>query len=243
MEFIVGFNGQTKQTWELVGIVHKNRNAMQAEEDDICGDIDVMGLVMTDDEEDEEETKELECKLRIRVDGKTYDRPIRPPLPHRHQRRARVFEDYWPPKECFNTMSAILASYENNPRGLDSIIARFDQLHDGPSDTWSNIDSFIEWFGEDLARELVVFAIATNGTLRAKFNGLRHRSGFGLPGGGSHRFIGPQNENDDPNNPNYSHNRRYNARRPRRQQRHRQYARGHGFQGGARGTRFECLFD
>lgn len=143
---------------------------------------EIKTLVMEDWSEDDDDDEEpgssspSTVPLRVKVNDQIYERGHRrrPPLRHRHhQTRRRAFEKYWPPGDCFRMMSDLLTSYENDPAGIEHLFVHYDRMNSAPDKTWSNMNAFIDWFGEEMTRELVTFALSTNGTLRARFNQIR----------------------------------------------------------------------
>ena len=84
-----------------------------------------------------------------------------------------VHEKFWPPKEFFETMKSDLARMANNGESFYRFTREWDRMHSCGSNTFTSMAGFVDTFGEETARKIYLFMIATNGTLRSFFNHYR----------------------------------------------------------------------
>jgi hypothetical protein len=101
---------------------------------------------------------------------------------HRHRRSnsmryqrlpvARVHERIWPPSTFFDMIKRHLHECKDNERAFSELMYEYDRMHNGYR-CFEDIGAFTDWFGRERAKEFILLAIATNGTLRATFNQMR----------------------------------------------------------------------
>ena len=114
-------------------------------------------------------------------EGEIYTTPQ--PLPYQFQkprkqrrRRPRHRVDFWPPTHHFDMIDKLLDDYhENDAVGFGALSRNFDEYNARPN-AFTGLDAFTDFYGPDLARDMIIHSISTNGTLRAKFNKLRRRN-------------------------------------------------------------------
>ena len=127
--------------------------------------------------------------IKITVNGRTFHRQPcdarvnpRRTTPRRADKRRRgsdsrhlrhsssVHEKFWPPKEFFETVKADLSRMADNGPAFYRFTREWDRMHMCGSNTFTSMDGFVDTFGEEVARKIYLFMIATNGTLRSHFN-------------------------------------------------------------------------
>jgi len=93
---------------------------------------------------------------------------------HRNRRRSnnRVHERIWPPSTFFDMINQHLHACKRNGYAFDELMREYDRMHNGYR-CFEDMGAFTDWFGRERAKEFILLAIATNGTLRATFNQMR----------------------------------------------------------------------
>lgn len=122
------------------------------------------------DEKKESEEEEEEEDATTTVTWHRQGRPRHHRRPRR--RRRRKFQAFWPPHEYFELAKTELLQMSS--ASFDKLCYDWDEMHSYGRETFTTMDGFTHTFGGPMSRQLFLFSVATNGSLRSIMESRRH---------------------------------------------------------------------